>query len=655
MSDAVDTLVRGTLVNVNTGTLDETAVAVDDGEIVALEERPAEREIETGYITPGLIDAHMHVESSMVTLPRYGDAVVPRGVTSIIHDPHEIANVLGSQGVRNVMKDARHTPLKARFTIPSSVPASHLQDAGASVGAERVADLLTEDRAVALGEVMNIPGVLADDEEVHAKIKAARRQGLTVDGHAPRVRGSDLQKVARFLDNDHESIAIEEAREKVKAGMRVYLREGSASKNLADLVDLVDEVDTRRLSLCTDDRDVVDLVEHGGIDYVVQKAIELGVDPVELRRKNLIQPDEFPYQTPVGALYDSGDYETAMDKALDAVDYESLRERQAELREEGRYLGIGVASFTESTGPGFDNSIVRVHPSGSVSVYVGTHSHGQGHGTTYAQIVADELGVDIDDVEVIEGDTESVGTGSGTSASRSMVTGGNAVARSAEKVAEKARRIAAHQLEVTEEDLEREDGEFRVRGAPERSVSILDVAASAYGGSVPEGDELGLEATSFFSAEGQGYAFGTHVAVVEVDPDSGELDVQRYVAVDDCGVQINPMIVEGQVHGAVAQGIGQARYEEAIYDDNGQLLTGSLQDYAVPKAFQIPSIEVDSTETPSPYNPLGVKGVGEGGTIAAPPALVNAVCDALSPLGVEHVDMPLTDETVWRAAADAGQ
>jgi adenine deaminase len=302
MSDPpVDLLVRGTLVNVNTGTLSETAVAIDGDEIVALEERPADRVIETGYITPGLIDAHMHVESSMVTLPRYGAAVVPRGVTSVVHDPHEIANVLGTAGVRGMIADANQTPLKARFTVPSSVPASHLQDGGATLDVDAVADLLNEERVIALGEVMNIPGVLAGDESVHGKIAAARERGLTVDGHAPRVRGSDLQEVARYLDNDHESISLEEAREKVEAGLRVYLREGSASKNLADLVGLVDDVDSRRLSLCSDDRDVVDLVERGGVDFVVQKAIELGVDPVEAVQMATINTAE-SYGLPFGRL-----------------------------------------------------------------------------------------------------------------------------------------------------------------------------------------------------------------------------------------------------------------------------------------------------------------------------------------------------------------
>jgi adenine deaminase len=302
VSEAVDLLVRGTLVNVNTGQLEEDAsVAVNDGEIVALAERPADREIEGAYVAPGLIDAHMHVESSMVTLPRYGEAVVPRGVTSVVHDPHELANVLGADGIRNVVADARHTPLKARFGVSSSVPASHLQDGGATVGVEEVRELLGLDEVVALAEVMNIPGLLAGDESVHAKIRAARERGLTVDGHAPRVTGDDLQAVARYLDTDHESISLAEAREKVRAGLRVYLREGSSSKNLADLVDLVDEVDSRRLSLCSDDRDVTDLVDEGGVDHAVRAAIDHGVDPVEAVQLATINTAE-AYDLPFGRI-----------------------------------------------------------------------------------------------------------------------------------------------------------------------------------------------------------------------------------------------------------------------------------------------------------------------------------------------------------------
>ncbi len=301
VTDRVDTLVRGTLVNVNTGTLEDRAVAIDDGTIVALEERPAERELEANYVAPGLVDAHMHVESSMVTLPQYGDAVVPRGVTSVVHDPHEIANVAGADGVRAVIRDAERTPLKARFTVPSSVPASDLQDCGAALPSESVTELLDERNVVALGEVMNIPGLLAGDEEVHAKIRAARERGLTVDGHMPRVTGDRLQEAARYLDNDHESISLSEAREKVDVGLRVYLREGSSSKNLGDLLPLVEDVDSRRLSLCTDDREVTDLVDEGGVDFAVRKAVREGADPVDVVQMATINTAE-SYGLPFGRV-----------------------------------------------------------------------------------------------------------------------------------------------------------------------------------------------------------------------------------------------------------------------------------------------------------------------------------------------------------------
>jgi adenine deaminase len=297
----VDTLIRGTIVNVNAGALQDGVIAIDDGEIVALEERPAERTVEAEYITPGLIDAHTHVESSMVTVPRYGDAMIPRGVTSIVHDPHEIANVLGADGVRAVFEDAAKTPLKVRFSVPSSVPASSLQDGGATLDADDVESLLDHEHVVALGEVMDLPALVGNDPNLHAKIRVAREGGLTVDGHLPRVSGSDLHEAARYLDNDHECISEAEAREKVELGFRVYLREGSSSKNLTDLVGIVDEVPTRRLSLCTDDRDVVDLVENGGIDFAVRKAIEEGVDPIEAVQMASLNTAEC-YDLPYGRI-----------------------------------------------------------------------------------------------------------------------------------------------------------------------------------------------------------------------------------------------------------------------------------------------------------------------------------------------------------------
>jgi adenine deaminase len=298
----VDLRLDGTLVNVYTGQLEpDSSVAIDDGEIVALAERDAEAVIETPYIAPGLIDAHMHCESSMVTLPRYGEAVVPHGVTSVIHDPHEIANVLGEDGVRSVIEDGRHTPLKARFTVPSSVPATDLQDNGATLDPDTVADLLDEDDVVALAEVMDIPGVERGAAGVHAKIDAARERDLTVDGHMPQVRGDTLQTVARHLDNDHESITLEEARAKADVGLRVYLREGSSSKNVADLAGIADAVDTRYLSLCTDDRDVLDIIEEGGVDEALREAIRNGVDPVTAVQMGTINTAE-SYDLPFGRV-----------------------------------------------------------------------------------------------------------------------------------------------------------------------------------------------------------------------------------------------------------------------------------------------------------------------------------------------------------------
>ena len=394
-------------------------------------------------------------------------------------------------------------------------------------------------------------------------------------------------------------------------------------------------------------------------------AKEMGMDPVEFRRTNFVPDDAFPYQTQVAVVYDSGEYDKPMRKALEMVDYEEFRERQGRAREEGRYLGIGFSCYIEACGLApselagelgaqaglWESSLVRFHPSGTVTAFCGTSGHGQGHDTTYAQIVANELGVPYDDVEVVEGDTDEIPQGMGTYGSRSAAVGGSALVKSSQKLVDKARDIAAHQLEADPDDVEFEGGEFRVAGAPDRSITIQDVAAQSYlAHDIPDGMEPGLEATSFYDPENFVFPFGTHVAVVEVDPDSGEIEFERYVAVDDVGNQINPKIVEGQIHGGVAQGVGQALFEGAEYDENAQLLTGSMQDYAVPKAFHIPEMETGSTVTESPHNPLGVKGVGEAGTIAAPQAVVNAVADALEPLGVDHVDMPLTAERVWQAA-----
>jgi carbon-monoxide dehydrogenase large subunit len=381
------------------------------------------------------------------------------------------------------------------------------------------------------------------------------------------------------------------------------------------------------------------------------------IDSTELRRRNFVPPEAFPYETATGASYDSGDYEPALDRALEMVDYEAFRERQARLREDGRYLGIGVAAWLEKCGfgcggavPSWEYSNLQFHPSGEVSAFVGTSNHGQGHETTYAQVVSDKLGIPIEDVRIVEDDTREVREGVGTFASRCALTAGGSLDRTADKIIEKGRKLAAHRFEAAPEDVAFENGAFHVAGAPGRTVSIQEVAADAHVGyELPGEMEPGLEATSYFDPEDYSFPFGVQIAVVEVDPDTGAVDFEQFVSVDDCGVQINPKIVEGQVHGGTAQGIGQALYEGAQYDDNGTLVSGSHMDYTVPKSVHVPEMETDFTVTPSPRNPLGVKGVGESGAVGGLAATVNAVEDALAPFDTGPLTPPLTPETIWSA------
>jgi carbon-monoxide dehydrogenase large subunit len=396
-------------------------------------------------------------------------------------------------------------------------------------------------------------------------------------------------------------------------------------------------------------------------------AAEIGMDPAELRRKNFIQPGEFPFTQNFGFVIDSGDYEKAMDKALQLAGYKELRQKQAELRKQGRYLGIGLSTWIELCGFGpaaamapatgglglTESSQIRFHPTGSVNVYVGTHSHGQGHDTTFAQIVADQLGIPYESIELHHGDTaEGPGFGFGTYGSRSLAVGGMAIYMSCQKIVEKAKKVAAHMLEADEADVEFDKGRFFVKGSPDKSKVIQEVAFASFG-PLPAGLEQGLEATSYFDPPNLVWPFGTHVCVVEVDPDTGGVDIQKYVAVDDCGVIINPMIVDGQLHGGVVQGLAQALFEEMVYDDTGQLRSATFLDYAMPTANEIPDIVLDKTVTPSPTNAMGVKGIGEAGTIAASAAVINAICDALSPLGIKHVDMPASPDRLWNQIQEA--
>ncbi|HYE89906.1 MAG TPA: molybdopterin cofactor-binding domain-containing protein, partial [Terriglobales bacterium] len=413
--------------------------------------------------------------------------------------------------------------------------------------------------------------------------------------------------------------------------------------------------------------------------YVLERIVDAGaaalkMDPAELRRKNFIPKFSGAYQTHVAVSYDSGDYAGAMDKLLQLFDYKKFRAEQAEARKQGRLIGVGFSTYIEAcsiapsklvgalgAGAGlYESGKVRVHPTGGVTVYTGSHAHGQGHETTFAQLVADDLGIPIEQVEIVHGDTGLIPFGMGTYGSRSASVGGTAIRMSIDKIKEKGKKIAAHLLEASPKDIEYVKGQFQVKGVPSKAVPFGAVALTAYvPHNFPEGLEPGLVETSFYDPSNFCFPFGAHACVVEVEPETGKVKLLRYVAIDDVGNVINPMIVDGMVHGGVAQGVGQALWEGAVYDgDSGQLVTSTMMDYAMPKADMLPMYETDRTVTPTPVNPLGIKGAGETGTIAATPAVVNAVVDALGGLGVDHIEaMPLTPERVWKTiqAAKAGK
>ncbi|WP_209403306.1 xanthine dehydrogenase family protein molybdopterin-binding subunit [Pseudozobellia sp. WGM2] len=404
------------------------------------------------------------------------------------------------------------------------------------------------------------------------------------------------------------------------------------------------------------------------LERIISKgAQEMGMDAAEIRMKNFIPPfdgvKEEGYQTQVALQYDSGNYQQALKKGLEKLGYENFRKEQEEARKNGKLLGVGLSTYIEGCGIApsavvgalgaraglYEVGQVRVQPTGKVSVFTGAHSHGQGHETVFAQFVADKLGIDMADVEIEHGDTDQVAFGMGTYGSRSLAVGGSAIIKSIEKILDKGAKIAAHKLEAAEGDLEYASGKWTVKGT-DKSVSFGDVALTAYvPHNYPEGLEPGLDFSSFYDPSNFTYPFGTHIAVVEVDKDTGAVDLQRFIAIDDVGNIMNPMIVDGQIHGGVAQGVGQALLEEVVYDESGQMITGSYMDYAMPRADDLPMIETDNTVTPCPHNPLGVKGAGEAGAIGSTPAVVNAVVDALAHLGVTDIQMPLKPQTVWKA------
>ena len=402
--------------------------------------------------------------------------------------------------------------------------------------------------------------------------------------------------------------------------------------------------------------------------YAIERAMdiladELGMDPVDLRRKNFVKKEQFPYSSALGFTYDSGDYDGNLLKALDIIGYQALLKEQAEKRARGELMGIGISTFTEVVGAGpskhfdilgikmFDSAEIRIHPTGAGIVRAGTKSQGQGHETTWAQIVAEELGLDPQTIMVEEGDTDTAPYGLGTYASRSTPVAGAAIVTAARRVREKARKIAAHLLEVGEGDVEWKDYKFQVKGVPAKTVTMKEVAFAAY--TNPGPNEPGLEATNYYDPPNMTFPFGSYIAVVEVDRDTGEVKVRRFLAVDDCGTVINPLVVEGQIHGGLTEGFAIAFMQEIQYDAEGNNLNTNFTDYLLPTSLETPKWETANTVTPSPHHPIGAKGVGESPNVGSPAAFVNAVIDALSPLGIRHIDMPITRDKVWRAIHDA--
>jgi carbon-monoxide dehydrogenase large subunit len=385
-----------------------------------------------------------------------------------------------------------------------------------------------------------------------------------------------------------------------------------------------------------------------------QAARAAGMDPAEIRRRNFIPSDRFPFRTATGQSYDSGRYAEALERVLSAADYAGLRREQAARRERGELVGVGLATYVEPCALGWESGSVKVERSGRVTAVTGSSAHGQGHETTFAQIVADRLGVEPDDVVVVHGDTRSGPEGFGTFGSRSVALGGSALARVAVEVRDKGRRIAARLLEAAAEDVVGAPGGFHVAGLPQRRVTWREVAVAAYAGgqALPPGDTPGLEGSTYFQADAEVWTFGAVVCGVRIERETGRLVVERLVWLDDAGTVINPLLAEGQLHGSLAQGLGQALTEAIVYDAAGQLVTGTLMDYAVPRADEVPAVTIEKMSTPSPRNPLGAKGIGEAGCIGIPPAVVNAAVDALSPLGVTHLDMPLTPARIWAAIRD---
>jgi aerobic carbon-monoxide dehydrogenase large subunit len=643
------------------------------------------------------VDAAALVEIDYEPLPAFSDPHQALAANVLLHEALG-ENVLvrmtrGSGDVDAAFKTATRV-VRGRFHIPR-IAAAPMEPRGLVAAYDRTSDLLTlwcsnqepyrpraqasrvlgrpEDRIRAVvpdvGGAFGSKGNLPPEGAVAAWLAVGLERPVKwVEDRRENFASSNQ---ARGIDADVE-VAVEPdgritaLRATVVADIGAYLFTTSATPctRVVDLLIGAYDIPVAKVNLVGAATNKVPTAPYRGAGrpeaaYIIERTVDLvaadlGLDPVAVRRRNLIARDRFPYKSPLGTVYDSGDYTMALDRACALADYGRWREDQRRARARGRLLGIGVTVYVEPAGGQlWESAAVVVKPDGRVIVRTGSTAHGQGHDTTFAQIAAETLQLPLDAIAVEQGDSAVMPKGVGTFGSRSVTCGGSAVLGELEKIKTKMRKIAAHLLEAAEGDIRWDDGRLHVQGAPSRAITFQEVAAAAHEGRVPEGTEPGLESSGTFTLPGQVYPFGAYVAVVEVERETGEVRILKFVAVDDAGRIINPLLAEGQVIGAIVQGLGQALVEEAVYDDTGQLITGTFADYAILRAAHAPSVIAEFTETLSPFNPLGAKGVGEAGTVGAPPALANAVMDALAPLGIRHVDLPLTGEKLWRLMQEA--
>lgn len=645
---------------------DSLAAAIDAAALVVVDYDPL----------PALSDARAAVRSPVLLHEELGDNIL-------------IRMTRGSGDVDAAFAAAARA-VSGRFHIPRVVPAP-MEARAAVVAYEPAGDLLTlwvsaqepyRPRAQLsrmLGRPEDRIRVVVPDVGGAFGSKGALASGAVVAAHLAVETGRPVKWVEQRRDNFIASthgrgfdadleVAVEpdgkitalRATVVADAGAYLYPATATPTSRVAEMVTGVYDIPAAKIDVIGAATNKVPTSAYRGAGrpeaaYLIECMVDLvaralSLDPVAVRRRNLISPDRFPYRSALGSVYDSGNYAQALDRACELVDYGGWRETQRHARAAGRLLGVGLSVYVEPAGGQlWESAAVSVHPDGQVVVRTGSTAHGQGHDTTFGQIAADVLQVPLDTIVVQQGDTALMPKGVGTFGSRSIAVGGAALVGELEKIKTKMRSVAAHLLEVSDADLQWDDGRLSVRGAPARAVTFREVAAAAHQPArLPAGVEPGLEASGTFSLPDMVYPFGAYAAVVEIERETGEVRILKFVAVDDAGRIINPLLAEGQVIGAIVQGLGQALVEEVVYDDTGQLLTATFTDYAMLRAPHVPAITAEFTETLSPYTSLGAKGIGEAGTVGAPPALANAVLDALAPLGVRGVDLPLTGEKLWR-------